>query len=106
MDIGELKRQSDLSYDIAVAKRNALEKARSRMVVVYREHIFRADAETICLVRTLSEVHTSPFYVLDSNENPVEISDPSEFLQVLVQRNQEAISAYHQMSKTFEKKND
>jgi len=104
MDIHELKKQSDLSYDTAVAKRNALEKAHSRLVVVYNEHIFRADPETINLVKTLSEVHTTPFYVLDSNKNPVEISDPSEFLQVLIQRNQEAISAYHQMSKTFEKK--
>ena len=106
MDIGELKKQSDLSYDVAVAKRNALEKATSRMVVVYDEHIFCADPETINLVKNLMEVHTSSFYILDSNKNPVEISDPSKFLQVLVQRNQEAISSYHQMSKTFEKRND
>jgi len=104
MDIGVLKKQSDLSYDVAVAKRNALEKANARLVVVYNENIFRADPQTINLVKTLSEVHTSPFYVLDSNNNPVEISDPKEFLQILVQRNQEAISSYHQMSKTFEKK--
>jgi|SRR5210317_482510 hypothetical protein len=106
MDFRELKKQSDLSYDIAVAKRNALEKAHTRLVVVYNEHLFRADPETINLIKTLSEVHTSPFYVLDSNENPVEISNPKEFLQILVQRNQEAISSYHQMSKTFEKRND
>jgi hypothetical protein len=106
MDFRELKKQSDLSYDIAVAKRNALEKAHTRLVVVYNEHLFRADPETINLIKTLSEVHTSPFYVLDSNENPVEISNPKEFLQILVQRNQEAISSYHQMSKTFEKIND
>ena len=106
MDFRELKKQSDLSYDIAVAKRNALEKAHTRLVVVYNEHLFRADPETINLIKTLSELHTSPFYVLDSNENPVEISNPKEFLQILVQRNQEAISSYHQMSKTFEKRND
>ena len=106
MDIGELKKQSDLSYDIAVAKRNALEKAQSRLVVVHNEHIFRADAETINLVKTLSEVHTSPFYVLDTNDNPVEISEPKEFLQILIERNQEAISSYHQMSRTFAKRGD
>ena len=105
MDIHELKKQSDLSYDIAVAKRNALEKARSRQVVVYREHIFRADAETICLVRTLKE-HNDRFFVLDSNNNPVEIDDPTEFLELLISRNQEAINAYHQMSKTFAKRGD
>tara|TARA_Y100001938_G_scaffold151083_1_gene245781 strand:+ start:5438 stop:5758 length:321 start_codon:yes stop_codon:yes gene_type:complete len=106
MDIGELKKQSDISYDIAVAKRNALEKAHSRLVVVYEEHIFRADAETINFVKTLGETHSSPFYVLDTNSNPVEISDPKAFLQILIERNQEAISSYYQMSKTFEKRGD
>tara|TARA_B100000927_G_C16053947_1_gene304255 strand:- start:143 stop:463 length:321 start_codon:yes stop_codon:yes gene_type:complete len=106
MDIGELKKQSDISYDIAVAKRNALEKTHARLVVVYNEHIFRADAETINLVKTMSEAHTSPFYVLDTNSNPVEISEPKEFLKTLIERNQEAISSYHQMSKTFEKRGD
>jgi len=105
MDISELKRQSDLSYNIAVAKRNALERAHSRMVVVYREHIFRADAETICLVSTLKE-HNDSFFVLDSNNNPVEINDPTEFLELLISRNQEAINAYHQMLKTFAKRDD
>tara|TARA_Y100001937_G_scaffold27498_1_gene39569 strand:- start:2697 stop:3017 length:321 start_codon:yes stop_codon:yes gene_type:complete len=106
MDIGALKKESDLSFDVAVAKRNALEKARSRLIVVYNEHIFRADSQTINLVRTLDEVHSSPFYILDTNNNPVEIKDSKDFLQVLIQRNQEAISSYHQMSKTFEKRND
>ena len=105
MDIGELKKQSDLSYDIAIAKRNALEKAHSRQIIVYNEHIFRADPQTICLVKTLKET-VDKFFILDTNNNPVEISNPKEFLHVLIQRNQEAISSYHQMSKTFEKKND
>ena len=105
MDIGELKKQSDLSYNIAVAKRNALEKAHSRLDVVYNEHIFRADAETICLVRTLKETQDK-FFVLDTNQNPVEITNPAEFLQILIERNQEAISSYHQMSQTFAKRGD
>ena len=106
MDIGSLKKESDLSFDVAVAKRNALEKAHSRLVVVYNEHIFRADAQTINLVKTLEEVHSSPFYILDTSNNPVEISDPKEFLHVLIERNQEAMRSYHQMSKTFAKRND
>ncbi len=106
MDIGSLKKESDLSYNIAVAKRNALEKAQSRMIVVYNEHIFRADSQTINLVKTLSDSGTSPFYLLDTNSNPVEITKPKDFLQVLIERNQEAIRSYHQMSKTFEKRDD
>ena len=106
MDIGSLKKESDLSFDVAIAKRNALEKAHSRLVVVYNEHIFRADAETINLVKTMEEVHSSPFYILDTNNNPMEVSNSKELLHVLVERIQEALNSYHQMSKTFEKRND
>ena len=105
MEIGELKKQSDLSYDIAIAKRNALEKAESRLVMVYQEHIFRADGETINLVKHLSDSQ-SVFYILDTNKNPVEITNPTEFLKLLIERNQEAISSYHQMYKTFAKRGD
>ena len=105
MDIGELKKQSDLSYDIAIANRNALEKALSRQIIVYNEHIFRADPQTICLVKTLKE-SVDNFFVLDTNNNPVEIKDPQDFLTKLIERNQECLSSYHQMYKTFERKGD
>lgn len=105
MDIGELKKQSDLSYDVAIAKRNALEKAHSRQIIVYNEHIFRADPQTICLVKTLKET-VDKFFILDTNNNPVEIQDPEDFLKKLIERNQECLSSYHQMYKTFERKGD
>ena len=121
MDIGELKKQSDLSYDIAIAKRNALEKAHSRQIIVYNEHIFRADPQTICLEKTLKDglvvtdsegfvavdkTSVDKFYILDTNNNPVEIQDPEDFLKKLIERNQECLSSYHQMYKTFERKGD
>ena len=73
MDIGELKKQSDLSYDITIAKRNAIEKANTRQIIVYNEHIFRADPQTICLVKTLKEAEDT-FFILDTNNNPVAVS--------------------------------
>ena len=82
MDIGELKKQSDLSYDVAIAKRNAIEKANTRQIIVYNERIFRADPQTICLVKTLKEDHNT-FFMLDTNSNPVEIKDPQDFLSKL-----------------------
>jgi hypothetical protein len=105
MDIRELKKQSDLSYDIAIAKRNALEKAHSRQVLAYNGNLFRADPETICVVRTLKE-NSSKFFILDTNNNPVEISDAEDFLARLIERNQEALNAYHQMYETFTKKGE
>jgi len=103
MDISELKKQSDLSYDTAIAKRNALEKAHSRQVVVYKEHIFKADAQTICLVETLNK-HNDTFFVLDTNDNPVHIKEPTEFLSLLITRYQESLNTYHQIYKTFHKR--
>lgn len=100
MYIRDLKKQSDLSYDIAIAKRNALEKAHSRQVIVYNEHIFKADPQTICMVETLKK-HQDTFFVLDTNNNPVEITEPAKFLNLLIARNQESLNAYHQIYKTF-----
>ena len=103
MDIGELKKQADLSYDISVAKRNALERVESRQIFAYNGHLFRADAETICLVQTLKQ-HKDSFYILDTNNNPCEIKDPANFLNKLIERNQETLNAYHQINESFSKR--
>ena len=103
MDIGELKKQADLSYDISVAKRNALERAESRQIFAYNGHLFRADAETICLVQTLKQ-HKDSFYILDTNSNPCEIKDSVVFLNKLIERNQETLNAYHQINESFAKR--
>ena len=103
MDIGELKKQADLSYDISVAKRNALERAESRQIFAYTGHLFRADAETICLVQTLKQ-HKDSFYILDTNNNPCEIKDPANFLNKLIERNQETLNAYHQINESFKRR--
>ena len=103
MDISQLKKSADLSYDKAVAKRNALERAESRQLIAQDGHLFRADAHTICLVRTLMEGRDS-FYMLDANNNPVEVKDPNNFLTRLIERNQESLNSYHQTYIDFSKK--
>ena len=103
MDISKLKQKADLSYDISVAKKNALERAESRQIFAYNGHLFRADAQTICLVKTLSEQKDS-FFVLDRNNNPCEIKGPVDFLNKLIERNQETLNAYHQINEEFAKR--
>ena len=95
MDINELKRHSDLSFDRAVTKKNLLARAESEMITVYQDHIFKADAVTIATVRTLMESQEY-FFILDSNSNPVKIDRPKEFLDLLIQRQQSALNTYHQ----------
>ena len=104
MDIRDLKKNSDLSYDVAVAKRNALEKARSRQVLVHHGHLFRADPETINLVKVLIDQSVDNVVLLDTNDNPVSIKDPEDFLQRLVQRNQETLNSYLETYETFTSK--
>ena len=95
MDINELKRHSDLSFDRAVAKKNLLARAESELITVYQDHIFRADAVTIATVRALMESQDY-FFILDSNSNPVKIGNPKEFLNLLIQRQQSALNTYYQ----------
>ena len=103
MNAGELKQKADLSYDISVAKKNALERAESRQIIAHDEHLFKADAQTICLVKTLSE-QKDTFFMLDTNKNPCEIKDPAEFLNKLIERNQETLNAYSQIHETFKRR--
>ena len=96
MDIGDLKKNSDLNFEVAKTKKNALEKMRSRQLMAYEGRLFRADANTINLVSTLKQ-QTQDFYVLDVNDNPCHITDPGDFLGKLIERNQETLNAYQQL---------
>ena len=103
MDIGNIKKNSDLNFEVAQAKDNALEKMRSRQLMAYNERLFKADADTINLVSTMKQ-HNKDFFVLDVNDNPCHIKDPDDFLQRLIQRNQETLNAYHQLHEDLSNK--
>ena len=96
MDIGNLKKHSDLNFKVAQAKKNALERMRSRQLMAYNERLFVADANTINLVSTLKQLKQD-FYVLDVNDNPCHITEPDDFLNRLIERNQETLNAYQQL---------
>jgi hypothetical protein len=103
MDIESLRNQSDLSFDTATAKKNALERAQSRQIIAYNNHLFRADAITISTVSVLSQQHDK-FFMLDVNDNPCEIINPDEFLGILIKRNQEVLNEYHRLHQQLKKK--
>jgi hypothetical protein len=96
MDIGTLKNYSDLAHDLSQTKKNALEKMHSRQIVAYKGRLFRADPQTISIVQTF-QAHSKNFYMLDTNDNPCHITNPNEFLKILIERNQEALNSYNQL---------
>ena len=103
MDIGTLKDYSDLAHDLAQTKKNALEKMRSRQIVAYNGRLFQANAETINVVQTF-KAHSKDFYMLDTNDNPCHITDPDDFLRILITRNQETLNTYHQLFEDLKNK--
>ena len=96
MDIGDIKKHAELTFEIAQAKKNALERMRSRQMMAYNERLFAADANTITLVSTLKQ-QMRDFYLLDVNDNPCHIKEPDDFLGKLIERNQETLNAYQQL---------
>jgi len=103
MDISELKKISEKNFDIALAKQNEMEKAKSRSVLAHDGHLFQADAETITYVSCMMQ-REDQFVILDTNQNPVLIEDPKQFLDKLVSKNQEVLNSYLQAYKKFEKR--
>ena len=103
MDIGNIKKHSDLNFEIAKAKKNALEKMRTRQIVAYNGRLFRADPETINVVQTYRS-QQKQFYILDVNDNPCHVKEPDELLKVLLERNQETLNTYHQLHEDLKNK--
>ena len=103
MDIGKLKKYSDLAHDLNVTKRNSLEKMRARQIMAYEGRLFRADTQTINTVSTL-KAHSKEFYLLDTNDNPCHIKDPDDFLRKLIERNQETLNTYSQLHDTLKRR--
>ena len=100
MDLKSFKEFSDRAFDFQTAKKNELEKTKSRQVVVYNGRIFSADAHTLCLVSTIKQ-QQKQFYILDNNNNPAMISDAEEFLKLLIAKNQETLNSYHSFFEKF-----
>ena len=105
MEVEKLKAQSDLAHNISVEKKTALEKMHSRQTVVYNNQIFKANPETICLVKILADSNPGKaIYLTDTNNNPCEIQDSANFLNRLIERNQESVNEYHQYYSRFRRR--
>ncbi len=103
MDIGKLKKYSDLAFDIKQLKQNALEKCNARQIMAYNGRLFKADAQTINVVSTFQS-HKKEFYILDTNNNPCLIKDPDDFLKKLIERNQETLNTLSQLHDSLQRR--
>ena len=64
MDIGNIKKHADLNFEVAQAKKNALEKLRSRQLMAYNERLFTADADTMNLFNSYHALCECCFFII------------------------------------------
>jgi len=66
-------------------KRNLRSRVDSLQTITYNNGTFKADKSTISFVNTLINLDNTEIVVVDERNNPIEVSDPKEFLTTLVE---------------------
>lgn len=91
---------------LANQKRNIISRMQTLQKVHYNTGSFNANSITISFVQALISVGKTSSVILDTKENPIEISDLSDFLESLVSAYSESVNEYKiQMDKLKKSRN-
>tara|TARA_S200002703_G_scaffold61943_1_gene53835 strand:- start:2561 stop:2908 length:348 start_codon:yes stop_codon:yes gene_type:complete len=91
----QVEQFSNLKTAIETKKRNGLEKANNKLIFAYNGGLFRADPTTILFVKMHSA--DRDLIMLDTNQNPIKITDTEGFLTKSESCYFEAMNEYHQL---------
>jgi|TARA_R110000744_G_scaffold378526_1_gene494787 hypothetical protein len=87
-------------------KRNVIARMQTLQLVHHSNGSFTANPNTISFVQTLISVGKTSSVILDTKENPIEITDLTEFLELLVGAYTEGVNEYKvQMDKLKKSRN-
>jgi|TARA_R110000868_G_scaffold132076_2_gene342517 hypothetical protein len=87
-------------------KRNVIARMQTLQLVHYNNGSFTANPNTISFVQALISVGKNSSVILDTKENPIEITDLTEFLELLVGAYTEGVNEYKvQMDKLKKSRN-
>tara|TARA_R110000764_G_scaffold39473_9_gene88214 strand:+ start:948 stop:1295 length:348 start_codon:yes stop_codon:yes gene_type:complete len=87
-------------------KRNVIARMQTLQLVHYNNGSFTANPNTISFVQALISVGKTSSVILDTKENPIEITDLTEFLELLVGAYTEGVNEYKvQMDKLKKSRN-
>ena len=75
-------------------KRNVIARMQTLQLVHYNNGSFTANPNTISFVQALISVGKNSSVILDTKENPIEITDLTEFLELLVGAYTEGVNEY------------
>ncbi len=84
------------NYRITLSNQKSTLKQRALVLqtVHYNNGVFHADPTTISFVKTLIDKGKTFSIILDTKENPIEITDLADFLEALLSAYTESINEY------------
>lgn len=90
MDIDNLQRQAQLSFDHAIAKKNLQQRMQSRLNVTYNDGFFTVTKEQINFLDLLG---SQTVVLLDDYQTPIEVN-AFELLKIMFQRYHEIMNEW------------
>ena len=96
------------NYRITLSNKKRDIKTRMEFLqsVHYRKGAFLANPQTISFVDTLIRANKKSAIIVDKNDNPIEVEDLTEFLELLISAYTEATNEYKvQMDKVTKSRN-
>jgi len=90
MDIDNLQRQAQLSFDHAIAKKNLQQRIQSRLNVTYNDGFFTVTKEQINFLDLLG---SQSVVLLDDYQTPIEVN-AFELLKIMFQRYHEIMNEW------------
>lgn len=84
-------------------KRNLRSRVDALQTVTYNNGTFKSDKTTISFVKTLVDLNQSEAVVTDERNNPIEISDPKDFLETLLNAYNSSMNEFLAESKKLAK---
>lgn len=84
-------------------KRNLRSRVDTLQTITYNNGTFKADKSTISFVSSLISLDNNEIIVVDERQNPIEISDPKEFLETLLNAYNSSMNEFLAESKKLAK---
>ena len=84
-------------------KRNLRSRVDTVQTITYNNGTFKADKSTISFIKSLVDLKQSNVIAVDERNNPIEISDPNEFLITLIEAYNSSMNEFLAESKKLAK---
>jgi len=86
---------SNFRIILSTKQKNLKVLMNNKLLIVYKNNLFKIDKELILFISTLLSKKESEFVFLDTNDAPILITDLQEFYNVVYKRYKNVINQYY-----------